>query len=267
MKKAILLLTAIAGISLIISCGDDESSTPSNPSGPSIEVSAGVDITGSLAVDIPVVFQFTLNSDASVGIGNFTLTVNGNQVVNESSFGGNVVNSSFTYTTTFADAQNGGASLVFSMTDGNGTTATETVDLLVAAEYLYLNTNLTALPGFDLVANTTISDVTADSSVVDYNQETVFGGDQVIQSLNNTVLYEVPSAAIDILDPNLTRADLENVINSSNLVETVTIGPGQDISIVARLRDTDELVYISRIDTTFSPVRTGYRKTSANAGQ
>jgi hypothetical protein len=261
MYNRILFSLALVGILFTYSCGDDEGSTPSAPSNPEIEVNSSAVLPGDFGADQQIDFSILLTADPSVGIASFVITKGSEALVNETTFGGNIVTFNYPYTTSWEDAQSGAAALTMTITDASGKSATTSATINVNVEYGYFNDNLIPIPGYDLVGNE-VADPATDADVVDLFRITVFGGGLEYSSQSTTEYYEIASGALDILDPNLTTAQIETAIAGSEAVTTLTALP-----FVAKLRGTDEYTVISEIDTTFNPVRLGYRKTSASAGQ
>lgn len=252
---------SIISVFFISACGDNENSTLSTPDNPIIEVNTSETLPGDFGVDQRIDFSIILTADPSVGIASLVITKAGEELVNETTFGGNIVTFNYPYTTSWDDAQSGSAVLTMTMKDvsGKSTTASETINVRV--EYGYFNDNLIPIPGYDLVGND-IADPATNPDIADFVRTTVFGGGNEYSTQSSTEYYEISSGTLDLLDPNLTTSKIETAIVGSTPSTTLTTLP-----FVARLRGTDRYAVIGEIDTTFNPVRLGYRKTSATAGQ
>ncbi len=248
-------------ILLLASCGDDDSSTPSTPTNPEIEVNSSETLPGDFGVDQRIDFSIVLTADPAVGIASFVITKGGVELVNETTFGGNIVTFNYPYTTSWADAQSGSAALTMTMTDASGKSTTQSATINVSVEYGYFNDNLIPVPGYDLVDND-IADPATDPDMTDLVRTTVFGGGSLYSTESSTEYYEISSGTLNLLDPNLTTAQIEAAIAGSAPATSLTALP-----FVAKLRGTNEYTVISEVDTTFNPIRLGYRKTSASAGQ
>lgn len=262
----LLSIASLLNAVLMASCGDDESSAPSTPSNPEIEVNSSSTLPGDFGVDEQIAFSIVLTADPSVGIASFVITKGGEELVNETSFSGNVVTYNYPYTTSWADAQAGAVALSMTLTDASGKSTTANASISVSVEYGYFNDNLIPVPGFDLVENT-IADPATNPEVVDLVRSSIFGGGSLYASQSSTEYYAVAASSVDLLDPNLTTAQISAAIAGLAPVTSIEVANGQGFPFVAKLRGTTEYTVISEVDTTFNPVRLGYRKTAANAGQ
>lgn len=261
----LLNIVLLSIVVLFSSCGDDDS-TPSTPSNPEIEVNSSATLPGDFGVDEQIDFSIILTADPSVGIANFVITKAGEELVNETSFGGNIVTFNYPYTTSWADAQSGSVALTMTMTDASGKSTSASATINVSVEYSYFNDNLIPIPGYDLVDNTTIDPAT-DPDKADLVRTSIFGGGSLYASQSTTEYYPVAASSVDLLDPNLTTSQIEAAISGISPVTSIEVANGQGFPFIAKLRGTTEYTVISEVDTTFNPVRLGYRKTSASAGQ
>jgi hypothetical protein len=265
MLKKFIPAVSIISVLFISSCGDDDS-TPSTPSNPEIEVTASETLPGDFGVSQQIAFSILLTADPSVGIASFVITKGGEELVNEASFGGNIVTFNYPYTTSWDDAQSGSAALTMTMTDAGGKFITANATINVSVEYGYFNDNLIPVPGYDLVGNA-IADPASDPGIVDIVRGSLIGGGSTYSSQSTTEYFEVALSSVDLLDPNLTTAQIEAAISGVSPVSSVIVANGQGFPFVAKLRGSNDYTVISEVDTTFNPVRLGYRKISASAGQ
>ncbi|MEM8898729.1 MAG: hypothetical protein AAGC85_11520 [Bacteroidota bacterium] len=253
----------------LFSCGDEGDSDPA-PSGPSVSLST-VSPQGPYLVGVDVTFQLELRTDVTIGIGSFTIDQGGTQLFSKDDYAGNVVNQTFIYKTTRADLESGGTTFRFTLTDKNGSSASQESSLEVEVEYDFQVDVLLPEPSWNLVTNQALSDSSGDNVDIFLESSGGFGGSiNTFFSRNETVFYNVEETDINFFDPNISTAQIVAAIDglealSSIVVTNSAANPSViNFPIVANIRGKDVYAVIGFSNVAGSTW--GYRKVSEDAG-
>lgn len=251
-----------------ISC-DEEEEDPA-PVAPTISVNS-VSPDGPYLVGVDVSFQLELRTDVTTGIGSFTISQQGTEIFSKSDYTGNVVNQTFTYTTTRDDLEVGSTTFRFQLTDKNGGTLSTEVSIEVEVEYDFTVDVLRPEPAWDLVTNESIPDSSGERVDIFLESSGGFGGSMnTFFSKNETVFYNVSESDINFFDPNISTAQIVAAIEGLPALESVVVTnsvanpPVINFPLIAKLRAKE--VYTVIGFSTVAGSSWGYRKTAEDAG-